>query len=163
MVKMEPRVFFDAILQPNRPLSPRGMMIVIGFVALISFCAGIMFMLHGAWPVTPFFGADVALLAWAFRASVRASRRCEHLLLTNESLLIERVSPKGEVKREEINSYWLRVDHDDPELMGAELALVSGRSRWVIGSFLGAEERASLADALRKALRDARNFTPGLS
>jgi uncharacterized membrane protein len=159
---MERRVFFDAILQPNRPLSPRGLALVIGFVGIVSFVAGIMFALRGAWPVTPFFGADVLLLALAMRASVRASRKHERLILTSETLSIERVSAKGHIRREEINPYWLRVDHDDPELMGAELALVSRGQRWTVGSFLGAEERAALAEALRRALRDARTAAPSL-
>ena len=60
------------------------------------------------------------------------------------------------MRYEEINPYWLRVEHDDPELMGAELALVSRGRRWIVGSCLGAQERASLADALRRALREAR-------
>ena len=135
---------------------------VIGFVALVSFCAGILFALRGAWPVTPFFGADVLLLGWAMRVSARASRRREHLVLTSEKLLIERHGARGEVHREEINPYWLRVDHDDPELLGAELALVSRGRRWIVGSFLGAEERTNLAEALRRALRDARTFTPSV-
>jgi len=32
--------------------------------------------------------------------------------------------------------------------------------RWVVGSFLGAEERVRLAEALRQALRDARVALP---
>jgi len=104
---------------------------------------------------------DVLLLAWAMRASVRASRRREHLVLTSDLLVIERFSPKGELRREEINPYWLRVEHDDPELLGAELALVSRGQRWVVGAFLGAEERTHLAEALRRALREARNALPG--
>ena len=159
---MSERIFFDAILEPNKPLGPRGLAMVVGFVALVSFCAGILFALRGAWPVTPFFGADVLLLAWAMRASVRASRKREHLVLTREKLVIERRGPRGEVRREEINPSWLRVDHDDPDLLGAELALVSRGRRWIVGSFLGAEERTNLAEALRRALRDARDFTPGV-
>jgi len=46
------------------------------------------------------------------------------------------------------------------ELVGCELALVSRNRRWIVGSFLGAEERASLADALRRALREARVAMP---
>ena len=157
---MRQRVFFDAILEPNRPLGPRGIAIIIGFVALVSFAAGVMFVIKGAWPVTPFFGLDVLLLAWAMRVSLRASRRREHLILTSDALLIERINAKGVARREEINPYWLRVEHDDPELLGADLALVSRGKRWVIGSFLGAEERASLADALRVALREARTSPP---
>ena len=159
---MPERIFFDATLEPNKPLGPHGLALVVGFVALVSFCAGILFALRGAWPVTPFFGADVLLLAWAMRASARASRRCEHLVLTSEKLLIERHGAHGEVGCEEINPYWLRVDHDDPELLGSELALVSRGRRWIVGSFLGAEERTNLAEALRRALSEARNTTPGV-
>ena len=144
---MTERIFFDAVLEPNRPLGPKGLALVVGSVTLVSFAAGIMFMLHGAWPVTPFLGADVLLLAWAMRASVRAARRREHLILTAHSFLIERIDKRGRARREEINPYWLRVERDDPELLGCELALVSRGRRWVVGSFLGAEERASLAEA----------------
>lgn len=150
------RVFFDAVLEPNRPLGVRGQALVLGFVALVSAVAGTLFALHGAWPVTPFFGADVALLALAMHLSVRASKRRERLTLTSQSLLIERISADGAARREELNPYWLRVDHEDPELVGCDLALVSRGRRWIVGSFLGAEERASLAEALRRALREAR-------
>ena len=154
------RVFFDAVLEPNRPLGVKGHAAVLGFVALVSLIAGTLFVLQGAWPVTPFFGADVALLALAMNASVRASRRRERLTLTPQRLLIERISPNGAARREELNPYWLRVDHEDPELMGCELALVSRGRRWIVGSFLGAEERATLAAALRRALSEARLAAP---
>jgi uncharacterized membrane protein len=154
------RVFFDAVLEPNRPLHAKGRVVLLGFLALVSFVTALAFTLNGAWPVTPFFGADVALLALAMHVSVRASRRRERLTLTAQKLLIERISASGAARREELNPYWLRVDHEDPELMGCELALVSRGRRWVVGSFLGAEERASLADALRGALREARLALP---
>ena len=157
---MTGRIFLDAVVEPNRPLGPLGLVLVVGFVAAVSFVAGIVFVLRGAWPVTPFFGADVLFLGWALRASVRASRRRERLVLTSETLLIERIGARGEIKREEINPYWLRVEHEDPELIGAELALVSRGRRWIVGSFLGAEERANLAEVLRRALREARVYTP---
>ena len=154
------RVFFDAVLEPNRPLHAKGRVMVLGFVALLSVIAAVAFTIHGAWPVTPFFGADVALLALAMQISVRSSRRRERLTLTSRRLLIERISPNGASRREELDPYWLRVEHEDPELVGCELALVARGRRWIVGSFLGAEERASLADALRGALRQARLATP---
>src|SRR5215468_375847 len=102
---MPSRIFFDVVVEPNRPLSSRGLMLVVGSVGIISFVAGVLFALRGAWPVTPFFGLDVLLLWWAMRASVRASRRRKHLVLTSDLLVIERYSPKGELRREEINPY----------------------------------------------------------
>jgi uncharacterized membrane protein len=157
---MGKRIFLEAVIEPNRPLKPVAIAVVIGFACAVSFTAGIMFALHGAWPVTPFFGFDVLLLAWAMRASVRASRRREVLRLTSDLLLIERITANGRSLREEINPYWLRVEHEDPELLGADLALVMHNRRWVVGSFLGAEERAKLAQALRGALREVRTALP---
>ena len=153
---MQERIYFDAVLEPNRPLSPKGIALLVCGTAFISFAAGIMFVLHGAWPVTPFLGADVVLLYWALKVNVRASKRREHLVLTSNCFLIERISAKGLVRRETLNPYWLRVDHADPDLLGCELALVERGRRWIVGSFLGAEERAGLAEALRRALNDAR-------
>jgi uncharacterized membrane protein len=149
-------IFFDVELQPNRPLRPLGLFLVLAAIAAISFLCGVMFVLRGAWPVTPFFGADVALLAWALHASTRESRRREHLVLTSEKFTVRRIDPKGKETVVEANPYWLSVDHDDPERVGSELALVSHGKRLVVGKFLGADERAALANALRNALRAAR-------
>ena len=158
---MGQRIFLEVVIEPNRPLKPWAIAAVIGFACVVSFVAGIIFAMHGAWPVMPFFGLDILLLAWAMRASVRASRRREVLRLNSEVLVIERVSANGRSVREEVNPYWLRVEHDDPELLGAELALVMHKKRWIVGSFLGAEERANLAQSLRQALREARTALPG--
>jgi uncharacterized membrane protein len=117
-------------------------------------------MLKGAWPVMPFFGADVLVLAVAFGICLRSARRRERLLLTHDCLVIERIAPNGQAAREEIDPYWLRVDHQDPERIGCELALVSREKRFVVGSFLGPDERASLATALREALYQVRNTLP---
>ena len=150
------KVLFDAVLEPNRPLNAGARLLVLGGVAAISVGTALYFIAKGAWPVTPFLGADAALLAWAFFACARSSRRRERLLLTRENLTIERFWPNGRCVREDLNPYWLHVEHHDPERVGAELALVSRGRRWVIGQFLGAGERASLADALRAALGEAR-------
>lgn len=158
---MAGKVFLEALIEPNPPLKARAVALVIGFVAMVSFVTGVLFALRGAWPVMPFFGLDVLLLAWAMHASLKASRRREYLRLTSDALVIEHIGPAGQRRREEINPYWLRVEHDDPELLGADVALVLHKKRWIVGSFLGAEERAKLAEALRRALRDARQALPG--
>jgi len=149
------RVFFDAVLEPNRPMGAKGIVLLLGLVAGFSFVAGIVFVIHGERAaITSLWSPKIES---ACVASVRAAKRREHLILTQDALLIERIGTTGQATREEINPYWLRVDHDDPDLLGAQLALVSRGKRWVVGSFLGAEERASLAEALRNALRQARD------
>jgi len=160
MVQNNGKIFFDAVLAPNRPLPPFGLFLVLAGIGGISFVSGVLFVLHGAWPVTPFFGADVALLAWALHVTAREARRRERLTLTADRFVVQRIDPKGKETIVEANPYWLRVDHDDPERMGRELALVGHGTRLVVGKFLGADERASLASALRAALREARMGGP---
>jgi uncharacterized membrane protein len=153
---MSVQVFFDAVIEPNPPLRPRHLFLVIAGIAAISFVAGVVFILRGAWPVTPFLGADVLLLYWAFVLVRERARHREYIHLTSERLTVERKRPGLPAVRHELNPYWLRVEHDDPERTGAPLALVSRGNRLIVGAFLGADERANLASALRAALAQAR-------
>ena len=153
---MTERVFFDAVIEPNPPLHPRGLFLVIAGIALVSFIAGVIFIMHGAWPVTPFLGADVLLLYWAFVLVRERAKHREYIHLTSEVLTVERKRPGLPSVKHELNPYWLCVEHDDPERTGAPLALVSRGTRLIVGAFLGADERANLAEALRAALAQAK-------
>ncbi len=62
---------FDAVLQPNTSLKPRGFLLLMIAIATVSGVAGIAFMLVGAWPVLGFFGLDLALIYFAFKANYR--------------------------------------------------------------------------------------------
>ena len=62
-------VLLDTTLRPSPPLSPRVLLAILGIVVLINLMFAAWFLSRGAWPVMPFLGADIALLAWAFRAS----------------------------------------------------------------------------------------------
>jgi uncharacterized membrane protein len=154
---MSARVFFDAMIEPNPPLPPNGLFVVVFAIAAISFVAGVIFILHGAWPVTPFLGADVLLLYWAFVMVRERARHREYIHLTADCLTIRRTRPGLPDVRHALNPYWLRVEHDDPERKGAPLALVGNKARLIVGAFLGADERANLAGALRAALAEAKN------
>jgi uncharacterized membrane protein len=151
-------ILFDAVLEPNRPLAGGAIALVLGSVAAVSIVTGLFFVFRGGWPVAPFLGADVAFLTLAFFVCMRSARRRERLVLTRRKLTIERIAADGRCIREHLDPYWLRVEHEDPERVGAELALVSRGRRWVVGGFLGAGERASLAAALREALSRARGL-----
>lgn len=143
---------FDAVLHPHTSLSPRGFMLLMAAIGSVSFVAGMTFMLAGAWPVLGFFGLDVALIYLAFKANYRWARMYETLRLTEDALLVERVSPAGKVQRWRFQPYWLRVHIDQPVRHDSQLVLSSHGRRLRIGSFLTADERAELADALREAL-----------
>jgi uncharacterized membrane protein len=143
-----PAVFYDAVLQPHRSLPPRGFAIFMLALAGVSF----IFVLNGAWPVTPFFGVDVLLVYLAFRISYRRAKLREELRLTDESLTVERVGIKGERTRWQFQPFWLRLIFEEKDEHTNRLVLASHGRSLAVGSFLGPAERRGVAYSLKDAL-----------
>lgn len=151
-----PRVFFDAVLMPHRSLGVAGFWILMALISVVSFVSGMYFVLKGAWPVTGYFGLDVLLVYIAFKASYRSARLYETVKLTEDELIVERVSPSGRRARWTFQPYWLRVEMDDPPEHASQLILTSHGRSLAIGSFLSPDERLEVAEGLRDALRRSR-------
>jgi uncharacterized membrane protein len=148
---------FTAELTPYRSLSRRGFIILMTFLCVVSFTAGIVFLRMGAWPVFGFFGLDVLLIYWAFRVNYARARASEHLVLTPHELRLRRVSHRGHVMEWTFNPHWVRLDQEEHEEFGIERLYLTSHGRSVaVGSFLGPDEKASFAKALRLALQDAK-------
>ena len=145
-------VYFDAVLHPHRSLGPRGFLILMGAMGVLSCIAGFAFLSAGAWPVFGFFGLDILIVYIAFRASSRSARWVETVRLTEEALEVREVDPKGRERSWTFQPYWLRVEMDDPPEHDSQLTLRSHGRGLIIGAFLAPEQRADLADALRDAL-----------
>ena len=154
----EQQVFLSAVLQPHRSLPPRGFAVLMMVLGALSLLAGVTCVLIGAWPVFGFFGLDVLLVYAAFRLSYRGARLREIVRLTEGSLTVERVSPKGEHRRWQFEPYWLRVRFDDRELQPGPVTLTSHGRALEVGSFLAPDQRRSLATSLRNALAAWRAF-----
>lgn len=148
-------VFFDAVLMPNRSLGPRGFLILMGAVCAVSFIAGLVFFLVGAWPVVGFLGLDVVLIFVAFKINYRRASIVENLRLTREHLTVERVNHWGERRTWRFSPAWLQIGVEDDSRRGRGLVLRSHGRSLEIGRFLTAEERLDLAGALRAALAQA--------
>jgi uncharacterized membrane protein len=153
-------LLLDAVLRPNPPMSRRALRVVLAVVASFNVAFALSFVLRGAWPIAPFMGLDVALLAWALHTSRRAARRFEHLTLTHEELHILRQPVKGAAEEVALNPYWVRVEMDDPPEPWSQLTLKSHGKGVQIGAFLNPDARAAFADVLRSALRRARETVP---
>src|SRR5712675_3567079 len=148
---------FSALLTPHRSLNRTGFLVLMGFVCAISFAAGLAFLLMGAWPVLGFFGLDVLAIYWAFRINFRSARASEEITVTPSELRVRRVSHRGHVVEWVLNPLWVRLDQKGDAEFGIErLYLVSRGRRVSIGSFLGADEKASYAKALLAALQAAK-------
>jgi uncharacterized membrane protein len=155
------KVIFATTVAPYRSLPPRRLTWIMLGLGAFGFCSGIGFVLAGAWPVTGFFGLDIALLYLAFRLSYRSARQRESLRLTRQALDVERVGIHGERQRWQLEPTWLRVTIDENEQGRGRLVLSShGKTVW-LGAFLGAEERRRLADELKAALRRWRESIRG--
>lgn len=149
-------VLYRATLRPNPPMRPALLLSVLCLVLVIDIGFAAFFLLRGAWPITPFMGADIALLAWAFSASCKAAQRYEDVCLTTNRLRIERFDPRRPVAPVEFNPYWVRVELTEPVETGAGVTLTSHGRKVQIGNFLAPPQKLSVASALRAALARAR-------
>ncbi|MGF1627740.1 MAG: DUF2244 domain-containing protein [Alphaproteobacteria bacterium] len=146
-------VLFDAVLTPNRSLSPRMARRVLLAVGLIVLGLGLACLSLGWWPIAGYFGVDVLLLWWAFRASSRSGRLVERLRLTGDALTVARIHPNGSAVEWTVPPTWLRVEMDDPPDDTSQLILASHGRQITVGGFLTPAERLEVANALRAALR----------
>jgi uncharacterized membrane protein len=152
----EPELF-SALLTPHRSLNRTGFVVLMAFLSVVSFAAGVAFLMMGAWPVFGFFGLDVLAVYWAFKINFRRARAFEQISMTPSELRVRRVSHRGHTSQWVFNPLWVRLDQVAHEEFGIEkLYLVSRGRRISIASFLGADEKASFAKALRAALEAAR-------
>ena len=148
---------FSALLTPQRSLNRTGFLVLMVFLSVVSFAAGLAFLLMGAWPVLGFFGLDVLAIYWAFRINFLRARASEEISVTPCELRVRRVSHRGRVVEWVLNPVWVQLDQKIHAEFGIEkLYLVSKGRRVSIASFLGPDEKASFAKALTAALQAAR-------
>ena len=153
---LEPTIF-SAVITPHRSLGHVGFLVLMAAFGGISFIAGMMFLIAGAWPVFGFFGLDVLLLYWAFKVNYRHADAYEELRLTPSELRIRKVTHRGLVREWVLNPLWVKLEKITHEEFGIErLFLVSRGKQLIIASFLGPDEKESFAKALGNALAEAR-------
>jgi uncharacterized membrane protein len=148
---------FSAILTPHRSLSATGFFVLMMSLAGASFITGVVFIMLGAWPVFGFLGLDVLLVYWAFRANYRAAAAYEVVTLTPSELTVRKVNPRGGVREWKANPLWVRLQQDVHEEFGVErLFLVSRGRQLAIAGFLAPAEKETFAQALGRALGEAK-------
>ncbi len=144
------------VLSSYRSLSPRGFLILMSGLAIVSFVAGVSFLLMGAWPVFGFFGLDVLLIYIAFRLNYRDGRLHETVELDPSQLVVTRFHPSGKIERFEFNTYWVRVLCSEGVDGRTSLALTSHGNVFPFGRFLTDDERKEFAAVIRDSLQVAR-------
>ncbi len=140
----EPQIF-SAVITPHRSLTRRGFLVLMLCLGALSFVSGVMFLSLGAWPVFGFFGLDVLLVYFAFRANFRAARAYEEVTVTPSELTVRKVSHRGGVREWTLNPLWVRLERIVHEEFGIErLFLVSrGRRLTIAGALMRTRRQAS--------------------
>lgn len=152
----EPTVFATA-MAPHRSLSPRGFLIFMLLIGGVSFLSGLYFLSLGAWPILGFFGLDVALLYFAFRANFRAAAAREYIRITPSLVQVRQVSARGRARDAQMNPFFTRVARRDVDELGTlDLSLVSRGRQTPVGIHLGPWQKSALADDLSAALGTVR-------
>lgn len=122
-----------------------------------SFVGGIVFSMIGAWPIVGFFILDAVLLYLAFRINYARALAYEEITVSPSALTVRKVSHRGRVREYVLNPLWVRLDKIAHEEYGIErLFLVSRGKQLTLASFLGPDDKARFADALARALWEAK-------
>lgn len=136
-------------LAPNCSLTPRGARLFVGSLAAVTFAAAGCFALQGFWPVLPFAGLEIGLLAWAVRASMRRGSERELIVVSDEQVVVERRVPSGS-RRTVFPRHWARVTLRGPLKAPhpSRLTIESHGRACEVGRFLTEDERRRLAARL---------------
>jgi len=145
---------WSVTLTPHRSLGRKGFLLLFSLVVAVNLIVAVFFLILKAWPVFGFLGLDVALVWFAFRANERAAKQSERILIEGDDLRLIKQLPKKPAQEISFNRRWTKVllEYDEAREMVGRLFLVSRGERTEIASFLGADERQSLAEALKAAI-----------
>ena len=145
---------WSVTLTPHRSLTGPAFKILFTWVIVLNAAIAVFFYRLGAWPVFGFLGLDVVLVWWAFKANNKAALRSERIVITGDEVTLVKQQQKQEPIATSFNRRWLRVklEYDEAREIVGRLLLISSGKATEIASFLGAEERQSLADELKRAL-----------
>ena len=153
---LEPTIF-SAVITPHRSLQRTGFLVLMIAFGGVSFVAGILFWIVGAWPVFGFFGLDIALLYWAFRLNYRHAGAYEEVKVTPSALTVRKVSHHGRSREWVLNPLWVKLDMTEVHEFGIDRLFLLARGKELsIASFLGPDEKASFAKELGAALSEAK-------
>lgn len=138
-------------LRPNGSLTPQGARLFVGSLAAVTFGLAGFCALRGYWPVLPFAGLDIALLAWAVRASMRRSAEREVIVVSDADVVIESLAPSGS-RRTVFPRHWARVTLRDPRPARhpSRLTIESHGRACEVGRFLTEDERRRVAARLER-------------
>ena len=138
---------------PHCSLSAHGARLFFATACAAPFGIAAFFAMRGFWPVLPFAGLEMALLAWALRGALERRFHRETITVTESDVSIERCH-RERCSRVVFPRHWTQVKLRRPaaKLHPSRLTIESHGRQCELGSFLTEEERRGLALRLQRLI-----------
>jgi uncharacterized membrane protein len=140
-------------IRPNCSLTVRGARVFFASACLVPFGLGGFLALKGFWPILPFAGLEMALLAWALKVSLERRFHSQTITVTEADVAVESRA-RWASDRVVFPRHWAQVKLRRPaaSLHPSRLTIESHGRRCELGSFLTEEERRGLAVRLARVI-----------
>jgi len=150
-------------LAPHCSLSLRGALLFFGSLCAVSFGIAGILTLQGFWPVLPFAGLEMALLAWALKVTFDRRLEAQTITICERDVLVEW---QDGTRRSQVvfSRHWSQVKLRRPasRLHPSRLMIESQGRALEVGRFLTEEERHELAIRLQRLI-GRMNESPSLA
>lgn len=150
------------IVKPNCAMSWKGLVVCYAGMSCFSLGIAIGFYKFGLPLVLPFSGAEILLLGYAFYVTAWRGSWKEVVVITEDSVMIEKGHKKPEVQYE-FQRPWANVvlEKSWNSWYPGRLLIRSKGRQLEIGAFLNEQERQGLAELLHKSLCPAYGLESG--
>jgi uncharacterized membrane protein len=138
---------------PNCSLSEHGARLFFAAACVVPFGVAGVLAYKGFWPVLPFAGLEMGLLAWALSASLERRFHRQTITVTEGEVSIES-RERRRCERVVFPRHWAQVKLRRPaaRLHPSRLTIESHGRQCELGSFLTEEERRGLALRLQRVI-----------
>jgi uncharacterized membrane protein len=140
-------------IRPNCSLTVRGARLFFASACVMPFGMGGWLALKGFWPILPFAGLEMALLAWALKVSLERRFHSQTITVTESNVSVES-RHRASSERVVFPRHWAQVKLRRPaaSLHPSRLTIESHGRQCELGSFLTEEERRGLARRLARLI-----------
>jgi uncharacterized membrane protein len=141
------------VVCPNCSLTLRGAVLFFASLCALSFTVAGLLALRGMWPILPFAGLEMILVAWALHSSLARRYQAEIITLTDSDVSVES-RDRAHCRRIVFPRHWAQVKLRRPasRLHPSRLTIESHGRQCELGSFLTEEERCGLALRLHRLI-----------
>ncbi|HEV2285642.1 MAG TPA: DUF2244 domain-containing protein [Steroidobacteraceae bacterium] len=140
-------------IRPNCSLTVRSARVFFASACVIPFGMGGLLAYKGFWPILPFAGLEMALLAWALKVSLERRFHSQTITVTEDAVAVESRLRRSS-DRVVFPRHWAQVKLRRPaaSLHPSRLTIESHGRHCELGAFLTEEERRGLAVRLTRVI-----------